>query len=359
MVRDGAVRAVVCRDLASGEDVTIECGFVLNCAGPWAARIAQMAGCEDVEVVPGRGIMIAMNHRLVNRVINRLTPPSDGDILVPVHTVCIIGTTDQRADDPDRLAIPRAEVRQMLAAGEALVPGFREARAVHAWAGARPLVGDRRAGASATRHMSRALSLPEHAGRDGLRGLLTMAGGKLTTYRLMAEQVVDAMVAQLGDKRPCRTADECVPGATPDSTYFITERLAAREADRLDDQILCECELMTKTDFVRGLEEQPGASLDDLRRRLRFGMGPCQGGFCALRTAGVSVETGHRDAAQATAALGEFLQNRWIGLWPILAGDQVRQAALDNWIWRGTLNLEHVPSVSASLPSPSTSGLKV
>ena len=54
--------------------------------------------------------MIAMNHRLTNSVVNRLTYPADGDILVPVHTVCIIGTTDQKADDPDRLEIAWDEV---------------------------------------------------------------------------------------------------------------------------------------------------------------------------------------------------------------------------------------------------------
>lgn len=49
-------------------------------------------------MVPGAGIMIAMNHRLTNGgPVNRLTYPADGDILVPVHTVCIIGTTDQAA----------------------------------------------------------------------------------------------------------------------------------------------------------------------------------------------------------------------------------------------------------------------
>ena len=104
---------------------------------------------------------------------------------------------------------------------------------------------------------------------------------------------------------------------------------------------------MPRDDVFSTRDMTDTASLDDLRRRLRFGMGPCQGGYCALRAAGVSVETGHRDAASATEALGEFLSNRWLGLWPILAGDQVRQAALDNWIWRGTLDLEHaLPSAS-------------
>ena len=60
-----------------------------------------MADCPGVTVVPGKGIMIAMNHRLVRTVVNRCEPPGDGDILVPIRTVCVIGTTDVKADSPD------------------------------------------------------------------------------------------------------------------------------------------------------------------------------------------------------------------------------------------------------------------
>ncbi|MFZ1411709.1 MAG: anaerobic glycerol-3-phosphate dehydrogenase subunit GlpA [Micropruina sp.] len=344
ITRDGdRVAAVICRDDKTGEDVTINCNFVINCAAAWGGQIAAMAGCHDVQVVPGAGIMIAMNHRLTNSVINRLTYPADGDILVPVHTVCVIGTTDQKADDPDKLVISREEVQQMMDCGELLVPGFRDARAIHAWAGARPLVKDSRVGSEDTRHMSRGMSIIDHDSRDGLKGLLTIAGGKLTTYRLMAEHVVDQMCEQLGDVRPCTTANEAVPGSESGKTYQVTHRLHAREEDRLDDQILCECELMSRRQWVNALDAQPQASFDDLRRQLRLGMGPCQGGFCSMRATGVALETHHIDIERATGLLRLFLKNRWIGIWPILYGDQVRQTALDNWIFQGTLDVEHLP----------------
>jgi glycerol-3-phosphate dehydrogenase len=345
----GAVTAVHCLDHKTGERVSIDCSFVINAAGAWAGKVAAMAGCHDVEVVPGRGIMIAMNHRLVNTVVNRCVYPADGDIIVPVHTVCIIGTTDVKADDPDKLSIPRDEVQQMLDDGELLVPGFRESRAIHAWAGARPLVKDARVTATDTRHMSRGMSVLDHAERDAVKGLLTITGGKLTTYRLMAEHVVDQMCEQLGDTRPCTTASEPVPGAADGRNYLITHRLHDREHDRLDDQIICECELVTKSMFVQALEEQPNASLDDLRRQLRLGMGPCQGGFCSMRATGIALESGRIDIERATALLRGFLANRWIGLWPILHGEQVRQTALDNWIFHSTLDIEHLPA-PAPLP---------
>ncbi|MCL2316967.1 MAG: anaerobic glycerol-3-phosphate dehydrogenase subunit GlpA [Actinomycetia bacterium] len=350
VVRNGAVEAVVCHDAKTGEDVRIACSFVINAGGPWSAQIARLAGCEDVEVIPGRGIMVAMSHRLVNRVINRCIYPADGDILVPVHTVSIIGTTDVRAEDPDHLEIPRKEVQQMLDAGEVLVPGFRTSRALHAWAGARPLVKDSRVSASDTRHMSRGMSVLDHAERDNLKGLLTITGGKLTTYRLMAEHIIDRMCEQLGDTRPCTTADEPVPGSESGHNYLVTHRLKDREAERAPgsgdvptDPIICECELMTRSMFLDLFEQQPDAGFDDLRRQLRLGMGPCQGGFCALRATGLACDAGHADATAATNALRRFLTNRWIGLWPILYGDQVRQTALDYWILQGTLDVEHLP----------------
>lgn len=338
-----AVTAVRCIDRRSGEDVTISCRFVINAAGAWSHHIAELAGCHDVEVVPGRGIMIAMNHRLVNTVINRCTYPADGDILVPVHTVAIIGTTDVRADDPDELPIPHNEVQQMLDCGEVLIPGFRQARALHAWSGARPLVKDARVSAQDTRHMSRGMSILDHQARDGVSGILTIAGGKLTTYRLMAKNIVDRMCEQLGEERDCRTADEAVPNSTPGKNYVVTHRLHDREADRRDDQIICECELMSRSMLVEAMHADPMASMDDLRRHLRLGMGPCQGGFCSLRATGIGCAEGIFDADTGNARLKEFLSHRWIGLWPILYGDQVRETALDEWIFQGLLDIDHLP----------------
>ena len=348
----GQITGVTATDLRTGEEVSIDCSFVLNCAGPWAGDITRMAGLPPVAVVPGRGIMVAMAHRLVNTVINRCIYPADGDILVPVHTVCIIGTTDHKEETADHLAIPRAEVQQMLDAGEILVPGFREARALHAWAGARPLIKDERVAASDTRHMSRGMAVIDHSARDDISGLITIGGGKLTTYRLMAEHIVDAMEAQLGTPHPCRTADELCPGNQAGHNYLITHRLKDREADRGASPILCECELMNRSMFTDLLAAEPAASFDDLRRQLRAGMGPCQGGFCSARLAGVAHEEGAVGAGEATGLLKLFLEHRWIGLWPVLHGDQVRQTALDAWIMQSTLDIAHVPSVDDAAPEP-------
>jgi glycerol-3-phosphate dehydrogenase len=343
--RDGdRIAGARVRNELTGEEFDVEAGFVLNASGAWAAQIAHMGGIEGVGVVPGKGIMIAMNHRLVNTVVNRCTMPADGDILVPVRTVSVIGTTDIRAADPDEIPVTQEEVDQMLDDGERLVPGFREARALRVWAGVRPLFQDAKAGAVAdTRDVSRTHAVVDHRERDGVDGLLTMSGGKLTTLRLMAQDLVDAMCAQLGDERPCRTAEERPPGNEDGELYSLGSRLRRREDRLQEEQLICECELIGRGRLEETLRRRGSTNLDDIRRSLRLGMGPCQGGFCIYRATGILHGVGRLDGAEATESLRRFLQERWKGMWPILYGDQLRQARLDDWIFQGLLDVEHLP----------------
>ena len=303
-----------------------------------------MAGIEDVGVVPGKGIMIAMNHRLVNTVINRCTMPADGDILVPVRTVSVIGTTDIRSADPDEIPVTQDEVDQMLDDGERLVPGFRQARALRVWAGVRPLFQDAKAEqVKDTRDVSRTHAVVDHQERDGVTGLLTMSGGKLTTLRLMAQDLVDAMCEQRGDPRPCRTTEVRPPGNEDGTAYEIGSRLERREETLQDEQLICECELIGRSRLEGAMRRRGTHNLDDLRRAMRLGMGPCQGGFCIYRATGILHSVDRLDGEEAADSLVGFLEERWKGVWPILYGDQLRQARLDDWIYQGLLDVEHLP----------------
>jgi len=340
-----AVTGARVRNELTGEELDIEAGFVLNASGAWAAQILHMAAIEGVGVVPGKGIMIAMNHRLVNTVVNRCEMPADGDILVPVRTVSVIGTTDIHASDPDEIPVTQAEVDQMLDDGERLVPGFREARALRVWAGVRPLFQDEKAGeVKDTRDVSRTHAVVDHRARDGVTGLLTMSGGKLTTLRLMAQDLVDAMCEQLGTDRPCTTAQVRPPGNDDDEPYSIGSRLRRREETLLDEQLICECELVGRGKLEETMRRRGTTNLDDLRRSLRLGMGPCQGGFCIYRATGILHAVERLDGDEANASLQNFLHERWKGVWPILYGDQLRQARLDDWIFQGLLDVGHLPA---------------
>ena len=338
------VRGARVRDARTGEELDVEARVTVSAVGAWAGQIAGLAGIEGVHVMPGRGIMIAMNHRLVHTVVNRCQMPSDGDIIVPIRTVSVIGTTDEHTDDPDDHTVLQEEVDAMLEDGERLVPGFREARALRAWTGVRPLFEDRKdGGSSTTRDVTRAHALLDHTERDGVSGFLTITGGKLTTYRLMAQDTVDAVCRQLGEQRPCITATEILPGSGEREYYHLADRLHRREQNLLHDQLVCECELVERRRLEGALREQVTTDFDDIRRVLRLGMGPCQGGFCIYRAAGIAHGLGSIDVGRASAALTEFAMERWKGVWPILYGDQLRQSRFDEWIFQGVLDIGHVP----------------
>ena len=343
--RDGdEVTGARVRDERTGEETDVEARVTVNAAGAWAGQIAEMAGIEGVRILPGRGIMIAMNHRLVNTVVNRCTMPADGDIIVPIRTVSVIGTTDVHTEDPDDHTVHQNEVDAMLDDGGGLVPGFKQARALRVWTGVRPLFEDAKAADTDSRDVTRSHALLDHAQRDGVGRFVTITGGKLTTYRLMAQDTVDAVCRQLGEQRACTTAAEPLPGSEDGEPYKLGDRLARKEEHLREDQLICECELIPRSRLEEAMRRRATHNLDDIRRELRLGMGPCQGGFCIYRATGILHGLDGMTGEQANGALLHFLQERWKGTWPILYGDQLRQARLDDWIFQGVLDVEHLPA---------------
>ncbi len=385
------------RDVASGEDVEIHAAMTINAAGAWAGQIARTANLV-VNVTGGKGAVLAFNHRIVNTVLNRCKMPGDGDIFVPVHTVSVLGTTDQRVTDPELLTIEPWEVGKLLAEGEKLIPGVRHARIVRAWAGVRPLYQESYAGAS--RDATRAFTLLDHAKRDGVAGILTIIGGKWTTFRLMAEKTMDKACEQLGAQKACLTATTPVPGVEQ-GHYWLGHRLHEVEENLLQGQLVCECELVTRGMLESAARNNPTLMLDDLRRDVRLGMGPCQGGFCTYRAVGILHEMGLRpreDGRETTAdnrpaaerntswdvtfmqspahnvtgptienpeskienvqsaasnpnlLLRDFLQERWKGLTPILWGQQLKQERLDELIYLNLMNVDHLPDDELTSP---------
>lgn len=344
LLREGStVNGAIVENTRTGEETTIHADFTINASGAWAGQIAAMAGIS-VNVLSGKGIMIAMNHRLTQMVINRCKYPTDGDILVPIRTVCVIGTTDAHVADPDEWAIEDHEIQFMLDEGEKLIPGFRQARALRVWGGVRPLYQPHGEAITETREVTRTYTLLDHPTSDGLQNFITMTGGKFTTYRQMAEVTMDAVCRYLKTQRACTTATQTLPDSEDQHYYWLGTRLANREANLHDDQLICECELITRNRLIASFDQRDAPDLDDVRRAMRLGMGPCQGGFCVLRAAGLLHATG-KDSIQATNQhLLNFLEERWRGVQPLLWGDQLRQMQLDRLIFEDILDVEHLPS---------------
>jgi glycerol-3-phosphate dehydrogenase len=349
---DGAISAVHTRDARTGEARTIACRAVISAAGAWAGRVAELAGAT-LKMSPGKGSMLILNRRMTSAVVNRLAPPGDGDILVPVHTVCILGTTDITIEDPDDARVTRDEVDALLADGERLVPGLSGSRILRAYAGSRPLYDAAEIEGTThhdeSREISRAHHVIDHGTRDGVGGLWSIVGGKLTTYRLMARDVVDAVAAALGNEAPCRTGDEVLPAPAGRSPYWLGDRLAAVEAEGGGDaDLVCECELVTRRRLASALDERADSSLDDLRRTTRLGMGPCQGAFCIPRAAAMLDERradGRLDPAgpDPNLALRSFAAERFRGTRPIAWGDQLTELWLAAGMMRGTMAADALP----------------
>jgi glycerol-3-phosphate dehydrogenase len=188
----------------------IDAAHVVNATGAWAGEFASLAGL-DVEMAPTRGVMVAVENPGVSAVLNRCRPPDDGDIVVPHRDQAVLGTTSVAVDGPEGFETDDAEVERVVAECAAMTPGAVDAPLERTYWGVRPLyVADREAHAG--RQISRGFHLLDHEARDGLGGLTTVVGGKLTTYRLMAEAVGDHLADRLGGAATSGTADAPLPG---------------------------------------------------------------------------------------------------------------------------------------------------
>ena len=362
LIREGTtVSGVHVRNHLNGETQTLHAPVVVNAAGIWGQRIAEYADLS-IRMFPAKGSLLIMDHRINQHVINRCRKPSDADILVPGDTISLIGTTSTHIDynDIDSNRVTADEVDILLREGEKLAPIMAKTRILRAYSGVRPLVAsdDDPSG----RNVSRGIVLFDHAKRDGLDGFITITGGKLMTYRLMAEWATDAVCRKLGNTRACITADTPLPGSQEptESTLKRVISLPAplrgsavyRHGDRTPTwlshgrqhrSLVCECEAVTAGEVQYAVENLNVNSLLDLRRRTRVGMGTCQGELCACRAAGLLQRFNITTAAQSITQLSDFLNERWKGVQPIAWGDALRESEFTRWVYQGLCGLEKEP----------------
>jgi glycerol-3-phosphate dehydrogenase len=183
-------------DARTGADVEIRARAVVNATGPWSDGVRRMADPGAERGVRGtKGVHVSVpRDRLRNNGALTLLSPIDGRVMfvLPAGALSIIGTTDTEYDGPlDSVRATAADVTYLLRSANALFPAAHllASDVVAAWAGIRPLV------ASAARNAD-AVSR-EHAIAWTAPGLLSVSGGKLTTYRSMAAEVVDAVARSL------------------------------------------------------------------------------------------------------------------------------------------------------------------
>ena len=330
-INAGEITAVRCFDTRSGRPRRVRAAQVVNASGAWAMQLARLAGCSDVRLLYSKGTLIISNSRITNGVINRLRSPGDGDILVPGGTISLLGTTSDSVDNLDDIRPTVAEVERNLTQGMAMLPALEHTRFIRAFSGVRPLLLTAGAGEDG-RQASRGFMLLDHQSQ-GLVNFATITGGKLTTFRLMAEKTADLVAARLGNQAPCTTAAEPLPSG--DAVRWTEPGFAPRYWYRRresGDAILCECEMVPESAVDSIVESAPGTekqiTLQAIGLRSRVGKGACQGAFCSLRVTSHLYDRGVYDSSEGLRHTRDFVSERFKGVRPVLWGQQMPQMEL-------------------------------
>ena len=347
----GRVSGATVHDALTGEAYDVRARHVVNATGVWVDRLmAQDEPGRPVAVQPSKGthlVVPAERMPLANASI--LLPSRQGDgrsmFAIAWGRQTILGTTDTAYDGGlDDLTVTEGDVDYILGAANAVFRSDLDvADVVGAWVGTRPLL--RRPGktSASPSDMSR-----RHSIIEGANGLLTITGGKLTTYRRMAKDVVDRLAARDGRHTRCRT-DEIPLGATRSYDDAVADAVRAAHAVGLDaetaelavrqhgdaaaavlalatqpglDQRLSPAAAHLAAEVVHAARHEGAATLDDvLSRRTRL----------SLRA---------RDAALPTARLSAELLAAELGHDDAWADRQVREYADGVRRERGVLGLD-------------------
>ena len=203
LLRDGVrINGARVLDVVTGNAVEVRARVTVNATGPWSDRVESLAHAGSVAGVRGsKGVHVSVpRSRMGNVAALTLVAPQDGRVMfvLPAGAFAIIGTTDTFDDvRPEDVRASEADVSYLLVAANHYFPDAQLERGdvVSAWAGLRPLAaGQGSAGdpGSASREHSITTTMP---------GLVRVTGGKLTTYRAMAEEIVDVVQREGGFRR--------------------------------------------------------------------------------------------------------------------------------------------------------------
>jgi len=338
---------------SEGDIETITCDHVVSATGAWAGQIASMVDV-DVEMALAKGAMVVTNVRQLDTVINRCLPKGDGDTIIPHETTVLLGANDDPVDDPDDYPEEQWEVEMMIELAAEMVPIIDSARMIRAYWGVRPLYDPEPGATTDTGNVTRNYFVLDHLERDSVAGFTSIVGGKLTTYREMAEAVTDHLCDRLGVSARCRTHEQPLPGSSDPrvleeymNKFNLRSPVAKRSVQRLGDRaedvltetspnpVVCECEAVTRAEIQDAIDGS-GPDLNAVRLRTRASMGNCQGGFCTHRMGAELFET--FDAPTARDAIDELYQERWKGQRHTLWGQHLSQVMLNHMIHATTMN---------------------
>jgi glycerol-3-phosphate dehydrogenase len=206
---DGSMRTLHVRDLVSGTDLDVRSGAVVDATGVWAADPSHPFAGPSMRILPSRGAhLVVARSRIPASAGVTIRVPGKVVFLVPWPDHWLIGTTDAPYEGPlDHPAAAGWEVDQLLATvNDTLDVDLRRDDVVGTFAGLRPLIAP---SGGSTVKASR-----EHRVTVDANGVVRIGGGKYTTYRVMASDVIDgALGREAARHRPSDTADRALVGA--------------------------------------------------------------------------------------------------------------------------------------------------
>ena len=206
------ITAAHIKDTLSGQTYTVKVGTVINAGGVFAGRIEALAGESQIRISPAKGVHLTVSREAVpmgeDAVVLPETPDNRLIFLVPWNTRVTIGTTDTKGGDIDQPTASADDVQYLLdVTNDYLKTKLTKADVISSWAGYRPLISA--ANANATSKLSRT-----HVVHDGPGGMITITGGKLTTYRRMGQDTLDHLAKRNGLAITHPTQNLLLDGAT-------------------------------------------------------------------------------------------------------------------------------------------------
>ncbi|MFO0679850.1 MAG: glycerol-3-phosphate dehydrogenase/oxidase [Polyangiaceae bacterium] len=285
--------------------VRVRAKHVVNATGAWAPLTAAFGGMDSrrVRVRPGKGIHVVFDRRITNYAIASETIDGRQIFVEPWQNTSILGTTDDDYyGDLDDVRSTSEEVRYLVQGIARVFPAIRQARAIGTYAGVRPTLHEYGPTEDA---LSREHAIVDHGG-DGAKGLWSMIGGKLASFRSFSEEMSDRIAGELAPTSTCTTHRKPLPGgdAVPDAkrlaertgaTPVSMRRLVYRHGSRADrvleriaqnraeGEVVCPCEPVTHAEIRHVVREEDATSVADVSRRTRLGLGACGGMRCAIR----------------------------------------------------------------------------
>ena len=225
LVTRGRTGGAIVADSIGGSEVSVRARIVVNAAGPWSDEIRRLDEPTARATLRGtKGVHVTVpRDRIGNHNALTLLSPVDGRVmfLLPGDTHAVIGTTDTETDaSPDDVRASRDDVDYLLRTANHFFPAasLTAEDVVCAWAGIRPLVAGRFGTDASAASREHEITVSE-------RGVVSVSGGKLTTYRAMSAEVVDVVERELGRvATPSETARVPLPGGDFDSFEQEVER---------------------------------------------------------------------------------------------------------------------------------------